>query len=232
MRVVLAETDLEKYLRPTRFLDYDHREVRRFADETVEGVDDPVERATRLYLRVRDEIRYDPYRFSLAPEAMTASSCLERSDGFCVAKAVTLAAVGRAGGIPTRLGFADVRNHLATQKLLDTLGSDEFIWHGYMEFYLEKKWVKATPAFNIGLCDKFGVLPLEFSGHEDSIFHPYDRNGHRHMEYLRDHGTFEDLPLDRLIREYRAFYPTWGAVIEGDFGEDAESERSPKQLRA
>src|SRR3990167_7232802 len=46
-----------------------------------------------------------------------ASACLARGSGFCVAKAALLAAAARASGIPARVGFADVRNHLTTPRL-------------------------------------------------------------------------------------------------------------------
>ena len=157
---------------------------------------------------------------------MKASSTLARGDGFCVAKSVLLAAVSRAAGIPSRLGFADVRNHLATEKLLDALGTDLFIWHGYTDLFIDGTWVKATPAFNLTLCEKFGVKPLEFDGTEDSIFHEYDTAGRRHMEYVNDHGTFDDLPLELLVAEYTAFYPNWGRDLAGDFAADADAERS------
>ncbi|MCP3976931.1 MAG: transglutaminase family protein [bacterium] len=213
-------------LQPTKFIDADHPAIRQFVDETVAGVIDARVQATRLYYRVRDEIRYEPYRISFDPEAMRASATLKRGDGFCVAKSVLLAAAARAAGIPARLGFADVRNHLATDKLLDALGTDIFAWHGYTDLYLDGQWVKATPAFNLSLCEKFGVKPLEFDGTADSIFHPYDIHGNRHMEYVKDHGTYDDLPLELLVSEYQAFYPKWTASLEGDFGEDAASERS------
>jgi transglutaminase-like putative cysteine protease len=213
-------------LRPTRFIDSDHPAVVEYAHETVASTADTRERAIALFHAVRDDIRYQPYRVSLAPDEMTASATLERREAFCVPKAVLLAAVGRVAGIPTRLGFADVRNHLATAKLLDQLGTDVFAWHGYTEFFIAGAWVKATPAFNIELCDKFGVLPLEFDGRNDSIFHPYDAAGRRHMEYVRDHGTFDDLPLDAITADYRRIYPGWTASIAGDFEEDGFRERA------
>ena len=215
---------MQATLQPTEFIDSDHPAIVDFVNESVAGIADAREQATRLYYRVRDEIRYEPYRISFEPAAMRASATLAREDGFCVAKSVLLAAVARAAGIPARLGFADVRNHLATGKLLDALGTDIFVWHGYTDLYLDGQWVKATPAFNLTLCEKFGVKPLEFDGTADSIFHPYDVAGNRHMEYIKDHGTFDELPLDRLVAEYRAFYPYWDAALEGSFEEDAAAE--------
>ena len=226
----------EAHLQATTCIDAGHPDVQDFAADTVRGVANPRERAVALYYRVRDEFRYQPYRISLEPEHMKASSTLERGEGFCVPKAVLLAAAARAAGVPARLGFADVKNHLATEKLLDVLGTDIFIYHGYTELHIDGAWVKATPAFNVALCEKFGVKPLEFDGTEDSVFHEFDVAGNRHMEYVTDHGPFDDLPLDLLEREYRAFYPNWAqlldqgdspnaAGIEGEFGADAEAER-------
>lgn len=211
---------VDDLLRPTRFLDFEHPSVAEFADRFAGDAADPALVSIRLFEAVRDEIRYDPYRISLAPQEMTASACLERGYGFCVPKAVLLAAVARARGIPARLGFADVRNHLSTPKLLERLGTDLFLWHGYVEMRIGDRWLKATPAFNRSLCERFGVLPLEFDGCSDALLHPFDAAGRRHMEYVDDHGTFDDLPLDRISAAYAAAYPAFTA-IGGDFETEA-----------
>jgi transglutaminase-like putative cysteine protease len=216
--------DVDDLLRPTRFLDFDHPSVAEFADRFAADTTDPAAVAIRLFEAVRDEIRYDPYRISLVPDEMTASACLRRGHGFCVPKAVLLAAVARAKGIPARLGFADVRNHLSTPKLLERLGTDLFLWHGYVEMRMGDRWLKATPAFNRSLCDRFGVLPLEFDGRSDALLHPFDAAGRRHMEYVRDHGTFDDLPLERITHAYAAGYPAFDR-IEGDFAAEAYPDR-------
>lgn len=215
------------HLEPTRFIDSDHPAIREFVAETIDSETTDRENAVALYYRVRDEIRYEPYRISFLPDDMKASAALDRENGFCVPKASLLAAAARAAGIPARIGFADVRNHLATEKLLAALGTDIFIWHGYTELYIDGKWVKATPAFNLTLCEKAGVKPLEFDGTEDSVFHEFDVAGNRHMEYIADHGTFDDVPLDILLRELRAFYPDWTADLPGNFEDDTAAESTP-----
>jgi transglutaminase-like putative cysteine protease len=166
-----------------------------------------MERAIALYYRVRDEIRYDPYSMEDKPEALQASSVLKKKAGFCIPKAVLLAAVLRAQKIPARLGFADVKNHLATQRLRALMDTDLFVYHGYVEVFLNDKWVKATPAFNLTLCRHFNVKPLEFDGIHDSIFHEFDTRGNRHMEYVNNHGTFADLPFDTIYQAFRQCYP-------------------------
>ncbi|MFX5622752.1 transglutaminase, partial [Acinetobacter baumannii] len=83
-------------------------------------------------------------------------------------KAILLAACARHCRIPARIGLADVRNHLATPRLLEALRSEVVAMHGYTELYREGRWVKATPAFNRALCCAFDVAPLEFDGVADS----------------------------------------------------------------
>ena len=221
--------EMTPYLQATEFLDFQHPEVAAFAESVVGLAKDPLDKAVALYYAVRDRIRYDPYDLRYSREAMQASSVLARGAGYCVAKAVLLAAVARQQGIPCRLGFADVTNHLSTKRLRDKMGTDLFVFHGYAEMWLEQRWVKATPAFNLSLCEKFAVLPLEFDGRSDSIFHPFDAKGRKHMEYVRERGTFADLPFDLMFSVYAATYPRFfehfGEGDKGDFAAEAAAER-------
>lgn len=196
----------DKYLQPGAYIDSGHPAVAAYARKSVRGATD-IERAVSLYYAVRDGIRYNPFLDFTVDSAYRASSCLEAGEGFCVGKAALLAACARAEGIPSRVGFADVKNHLSTPRLLEYIGSDLFIYHGYTEFLLEGDWVKATPAFNLALCTKFRVKPLEFDGRNDSIFHPYDEDARRHMEYVRDRGSFADVPAAQIQQAFREFYP-------------------------
>jgi transglutaminase-like putative cysteine protease len=218
--------DVEACLRPTRFIDSDHAQVLAFAAEAAGDAASPREKAVKIYYVVRDAIRYDPYRIVFEAEHFLASACVERGYGFCITKSVLLAACFRAQGIPARLGFGDVRNHLATKRLVEFNGGDVFHFHGYVQAHLDGKWVKATPAFNIELCDKFGVLPLEFDGIHDSVFHAHDAAGRRHMEYVRYHGAFVELPWQRLYDTFRTHCPTmFGTGLPGgDFYREAEAE--------
>ncbi len=217
--------ELEELLRPTAFIDCDHPEVIEFARTTTETLETDVAKAIALYDAVRDGIRYDPYRVDLTPQAMRASAVLARRFGFCVPKAVLLAAAARAEGIPSRLGFADVKNHLATDRLKESMQTDLFVFHAYTELFLDEQWVKATPAFNSSLCERFDVEPLPFDGHHDSLLQQFDRSGNRYMEYVRDRGQFSDLPLEQLSAAFEKHYPSLMSEktydIEGTFEEDA-----------
>lgn len=193
-------------LAPTPLLDGDHPLVQGFSRKHALGADDR-ERAVALYYAVRDGFRYDPYRIDLSVEGMRASHVLEIGVGWCVTKAALLCAAARAAGIPARVGYADVRNHLSTERMRQTMKTDLFVWHGYTELWLDGAWVKATPAFNIELCDRFGLLPLEFDGRADSLYHPFDKAGHRHMEYVNEHGSFDDMPLAHIVEDFDRVYP-------------------------
>lgn len=195
-------------LRPTWYLDADHPDVRAFAGTATAGASTPAEAASALFVAVRDHVRYDPYALDLRPEAMRASAALARDRNWCVPKATLLAAACRAADVPARIGLADVRNHLSTARLRELMGTDVFVCHGYTEIGIGRRWYKVTPVFDRQLCDRFGVAPLVFDGTTDALLHPYDGAGRRHMEYLTDHGTFDELPLDWIVRSLQQAYPS------------------------
>ncbi|MBA1148821.1 transglutaminase family protein [Ectothiorhodospiraceae bacterium WFHF3C12] len=214
----------EPYLRPTPTVDADHPQVQRFAAEHAGDGVPPREQAVALYYAVRDGIRYDPYRIDLSVTGLRASTVLSNRYGWCVPKAALLAACCRARNIPAAVGFADVRNHLSTERMRQVMGTDVFYWHGYTSIFLDGQWVKATPAFNIELCEKFRLHPLAFDGRADSIYHPYDLDGHRHMEYLHMRGEFADVPLEEMRATFDHYYPRLVEAAGADFDADVARE--------
>ncbi|MDR1968214.1 MAG: transglutaminase family protein [Burkholderiaceae bacterium] len=208
------------HLRATPAIDTGHPAVQAFAREHACGADDR-QRAIALTHAVRDGFRYDPYRIDLSPEGMRASTVIAQGYGWCVPKATLLTAVARAAGIPARLGFADVRNHLSTERMRQSMKTDLFIWHGYAELWLDGAWRKATPAFNLSLCEKFGLHALDFDGVHDSIYHPFDKAGNRHMEYVSQRGSFDDVPLARITADFQRLYANWmpGAELHSRLGQ-------------
>ena len=223
-----APEDVHRYLQAGPHVDSDHPAVRALAQETTNGISSVRERAVALYYAVRDGFRYDPYAIQAIDRCFTASIVIEVGSGFCISKAALLAATARATGIPARVGFADVKNHLTSPRLRDLMETDEFVYHGYTELWIDDRWVKATPAFNRTLCDKAGVRPLEFDGQTDSLFHPLDQSGRKHMEYLRDHGSRPDVPVGEILAAWEQVYPkmaTWGQQhISANFEQEAVSE--------
>ncbi len=196
-----------RFLEPTEIIDSDHPSIKAFAREVVSGAgESPSAKAVRLYYAVRDGIRYTPYYPFYRPEHYRASVVLQAGQGYCVPKASLLCALARACNIPARVGFAHVRNHLSTRQLLDYMGTNLFVFHGYNEFYLEDRWVKATPAFNAELCHRHRVAPLEFDGLNDSLFQPYNLDRQHFMEYVEEVGVFSDIPVKRILTGWEDAY--------------------------
>jgi hypothetical protein len=203
---------IERYLKATPVIDCETISIKEKARSLTEGQEEVAEKAKCLFYFVRDEIKYDPYS-PLFP--LHASAILEKRSGFCTQKAILLAALARAIGIPSRLGFADIRNHILTDKLANLLGTDLIVHHGYTELYIEAKWVKATPTFDLKMCQENRIIPVEFDGKNHAVFHSHNLDGKLHIEYVRQHGHYADAPLDDMInavaRAYGSkFLELWG----------------------
>lgn len=198
----------EECLAAGTFVDSDHPDVIRFAHDACEraGADDDRSRAVAIFLAVRDGIRYDPYSVSDDPAWYRASNVVHLEAAYCIPKAVLLTASARVVGIPARLGFADVRNHLQSTKLREAMGTDVFAYHGYSELWLDGRWVKVSSAFNIELCERFGTRVLDFDGEHDALLHAFDEAGNRHMEYVAERGSYDDLPLAEILEAYGEVY--------------------------
>ncbi len=201
--------DMRPYLAPNFFVDSDHAAVIGFTEQH-RGSGTLREQAIRLYYAVRDGWRYNPWRVILRPEAFKASELVNRDPAegaHCIDKANLLAAAARICGIPSRLHFANVRNHIGTEKLEKLLQTDLLVYHGYAGLFIEDRWVAATPAFNRELCEHLDVEPLEFDGRSDSIFQQYNRSGGRFMEYVTDHGHSSEIPFDDMVAAWKEHYP-------------------------
>ncbi len=226
----MSETEISEeaahYVSPAYYIESDSFEVQAFVLAALrEMTPDATKKAKaiRLFEAVRDNIRYDPYKFDLNADAYRASMIAGMEATYCVPKAILLTACLRAVGIPAALGFADVRNHLNTPKLAALMETDLFINHGYVQLWLDNKPYKVTPAFNMDLCTRFGVKPLVFDGEHDALFHEFDENDQRHMEYVKDHGVFVDAPIEEFLRGFKENYPKLsGFYSKGKTAQGAE----------
>jgi transglutaminase-like putative cysteine protease len=222
-----TEADPARFRHATYYMNFEHEAVRDFAADRVRGAKTDIDKAVRLFYAVRDEIRYSPYSLKLGREFYRASHTLETRIGWCVSKGIVMGAVSRAVGLSARLGYADVRNHLSTQRLLDLMGTDLFTYHGYVELWLDGRWIKTTPVFDKALCDRFHVLPQDFDGSKDALFQQHDARGRKHMEYVHDHGVYDDMPYQEIMDDFDRRYPKYMALqragqIAGDFAAEAE----------
>ena len=225
----LMNSSASEFLASTGFVDSRSSEVRDFVARNLKGASDlsQTDKAIRLFDAVRDQIRYNPFDIGTTADEYRASRIVGKPSNYCVPKAILLTAAMRAADIPAAVGFADVRNHLNSPKLAGLMGTDLFIYHGYVAVWLDGRQFKVTPAFNTEMCERFGVKQLVFDGKSDALFHEFDANSQRHMEYVNDRGWFADPPIGQLLRDFRATYPKlWqssidrtpvrDAVIDGD----------------
>jgi len=160
--------------------------------------------------------------------APPALSTLEAGGAYCVGKASLFAALCRASGIPARVAFGDVTNHLSSEKLREKMGTNYFAWHGFTEVLIGERWVKASPTFNSTLCSRFGVAPLDFDGDTDALLQAYDGAGRSFMQYEVLHGAFHDVPTKFLIAEMARLYPS----LKGPRGPSAGGMENEVPLRA
>jgi transglutaminase-like putative cysteine protease len=221
------DADPAHFRHATYYINFDHPAVRDFAADRTRGAKTEVEKAVRLFYAVRDEIRYDPYSLRYGPEFYRASYTLEKKVGWCVPKGILMTALCRSAGLSARPGYADVRNHLTSPRLMELMGTDIFSYHGYVEIWLNGRWVKATPVFDKALCERFRVVPQEFDGGKDSLFQQFDADGRRHMEYVKDHGPYDDLPLKEIMDDFAWRYPKYAerqkqGQLKGDFAAEAK----------
>ena len=180
----------DEFLAPGRYIDSGAPSVVAFATNAA-GEGDALTQVLRLYRAVRDDIIYDPYVDLSDPANFRAGGVLASGRGFCIGKAALLAASCRVIGMPARVGYADVRNHLSSPRLSEHMGTDVYVWHSYTDILIDGTWVKATPAFNNAMCRRIGLEPLAFDGRSDSLLHPFDRSGRLYMQYLKDRGTLD-----------------------------------------
>ncbi len=199
--------NLSPYLVSNEFSDSEHIDIINFTEKHTRKDANALTNAVALYKAIRDGFWYNPHHVSLQRIDYQASNFLKRNSGHCIDKANLLAACAKVIGIPSRLGFANVTNHIGTEKVEKALGTNVLVFHGYTELFLNEKWVKATPAFNAALCEKLQVKPLEFDGETDSIFQEFSETGNKFMEYLHDYGTFAELPFEIMLNEWKKYYP-------------------------
>ena len=206
---------MEQYLRDSFFYNYHSPEFLEFIHQMdISENNTPEQTAIALYYRVRDGWKYNPYQLHFKKESWQASEIIQRKMGHCLDKSIILITCLRYYHIPARIHLAKVRNHIGVEKIIEKFSRDELTPHGYVEVFLHNKWVACTPAFNLALCNKLNVAPLEFDGIHDSVFQAFDKTGKRFMEYLEDYGTFEDFPLNFVYANLKEHYEELTELIE------------------
>jgi len=202
------------YTKATYFYDFNNPVIQEIIEPFRDLLTEQ-EKIKQLYLRIRDGWRYNAYSIGSTPNHYTASYIATKVNAHCIDKAVLLVTCLRALDIPARIRLAKVSNHIAAERLIEIMGTNELTPHGLAEVFHNDKWVKCSPTFNRELCERYNVAPLEFDGTEDSILQEYNNDDKKFMEYLEDYGHFEDLPLAFIANKFKEYYPQLYAVKMG-----------------
>jgi len=221
-----AEIDIkmEIYLKPTIIINSDHVSIIKKAVELTTHCNSESEKAIALFYFVRDSIHYSVYMISTKFEDFVASTVLERAKGYCVQKAVLLAALARATGIPSRLKFAKIKNHRMPKDLIEQTGINFFPSHGYTQIFINQRWLNVTPAFNKSLCEISGVPVVEFDGINDATLAPYGSDGKPYIEYIEKYDPQPDLPFEWLHSKVSSI---WGEKNAWLTNEDSRNHKMP-----
>ncbi len=219
--------ELAAYLAPTKFINADHKQIGSLiTDLGILPDDSPVKTATTLFYFVRDQVKYNPYFTAFEDKDYRATTILDRKGGYCVQKAIVLTTLARRANIPCMLVFADIKSHIVPKKLAELMKTDLFAYHGYCSLYLNGQWIKAAPTFDSDMCDKMGYRTVEFDGSKDAILHPTDRNGNKHIEYIRQIGNYADLPFEDIKKTFFELYvkdnPQIQAMLAEAYGNGQE----------
>lgn len=190
--------DMKEYLVATYSIDSDHPAIGEKSRELTASLQSAKEKAIDLFYFVKDEMRYNVYADRTTDAHFKASYVLAKGEGYCVQKAVLLVALARAVGIPARLRFAEIRAHLASPDIVEKRGSNIFPCHGFADLYINDRWVKATPTYDLAYCRKIGVSTIRFNGEEDTMLPARTDDGRPNVDYLQDRGYFADLPLHEI----------------------------------
>ncbi|MBP8819896.1 MAG: transglutaminase family protein [Syntrophomonadaceae bacterium] len=198
--------DISLYLQATPYIESKHPLIREKAGEITRGLSSEVEKAVKLFNYVRDKCHYNMYATTGDIEAYRASVILAKGQGWCVQKAVLLAALCRAAGIPCGLLLVTIRNHKSPPEAVKMMQTNVFFPHMYNSIFLNGKWVKAAPTFDRKICERTGVPVVNFDGLNDAILPGEDLQGNPYIEYLEDYGMYPDLPWDFILENSYRIY--------------------------
>ena len=204
-----------QFLKSSYYLDYEHPVIQDIVKD-FRHLNSEQEKIKQLYLFVRDHWRYNAYNIGLTANHLKASTIAKKKDGHCIDKSILYVACLRALNIPARLRLAKVSNHIAIDKLIEKLGSNEIAPHGLTEVFYNGDWVKCSPAFNKELCEIFQVDVLNFNGTEDSVFQEFNNEDQKFMTYLEDYGSFEDVPIDFIKKTFQENYPKLYEIFKNE----------------
>jgi transglutaminase-like putative cysteine protease len=186
-------------LEATDVIDRDHPVVRATAERVTAGATG-AEAVARLFAFVRDEIRYDMAPVIADRTDWTASATIERGYGFCQQKAVALAALVRAAGIPSGVGFENLLDHKIPPAYVEHIGSQVLPYHGFTLVRVDDEWQRVDATLDRALCERKNYRLVEYEPDGDCVLPATDRGGRPHFEHLDELVLAADLP-DEIVDE-------------------------------
>jgi transglutaminase-like putative cysteine protease len=213
--VIGAPADPGAALGDTDVIEPGHPLVAATAERVAGSASDPAEITRRLFDWVRDELPYDMAPLLGSRADWRASATLERGHGFCQQKAIVLASLLRARGIPAALCFQDLHDHKIPERYAEFLGGRRLEVHGLTAVHADGHWWRIDATLPRSLCERKGYRLVEYEPRRDCLLPATDLQGEPHFTLIRDLGMSADLPeaisertleLDYLQDpEYRAF---------------------------
>ena len=85
-----------EYLKASYYFDFNHERIQQLVSEFKSDTISKKEKAIAVYLKIRDEWKYDPYTISFSEEKYKASFIAQKSTGNCVDKSILVIACLRA----------------------------------------------------------------------------------------------------------------------------------------
>src|SRR5205085_573567 len=170
-------------LAATPFVECVHADVARTAVSVAGAESDLPARARSLFRFVRDEVRYE-FMAKLEPEQYRASAVLSARAGFCVQKAVLLAALSRAAQVPCAIVLSDLRDRTLPKDIVAAMGTDVMHDHGLNAFHLEGAWRLADASLSPDIVQRKRYRPVDFDGVAHALLAPTTLDGSPHAEYL------------------------------------------------
>jgi len=198
--------NMQNYLQASPQIDCDHPAIVEICQRLTRDCSTAGDKAVKLFYYVRDECHYNMYATTGEREAYRSSVILKSGQGWCLQKAILLASLGRAAGIPSRLILVSIRNHKSPPEAVELMGTNVFFPHAYNHFFLNNKWVKAAATFDREICQRIQVPTVEFDGVQDAILPGSDLNGQPYIEYLDEYGSFAEIPWDMIVEKSYQLY--------------------------
>ncbi len=144
---------MEEYLKETEIVDFSNKEVAKLAKNLANNAKNDEKIAKRCFEFVRDEIHHSG-DFKDEVTTCRASEVIEYKTGWCYAKAILLAALLRANGIPTAFCY----QRLSCSEYEEGV----YCLHGLNAVYLKKYgWYKIDARGNKEGVDAQFMPPIE-----------------------------------------------------------------------